>query len=83
LHADPGVPIACRLTKRSRPVTNIRIGLDTSKHVFQVHGVNGHEQPVLRRRLQRSQAEKFFANTTDADRAGGMRSVRSLGAGVA
>src|SRR5262249_32611009 len=48
-------------TKRSRPVTIIRIGLDTSKHVFHVHGVDGHEQPVLRRRLQRSQVEKFFA----------------------
>ena len=42
-------------------MTIIRIGLDTSKHVFQVHGVDEHEQPVLRRRLQRSQVEKFFA----------------------
>ena len=42
-------------------MTIIRIGLDTSKHVFHVHGVDGHEQPVLRRRLQRSQVEKFFA----------------------
>jgi len=42
-------------------VTIIRIGLDTSEHVFHVHGVDGHEQPVLRRRLQRSQVEKFFA----------------------
>ena len=42
-------------------MTIIRIGLDTSEHVFHVHGVDGHEQPVLRRRLQRSQVEKFFA----------------------
>jgi len=42
-------------------VTIIRIGLDTSKHVFHVHGVDGDEQPALRRRLRRSQVEKFFA----------------------
>ncbi len=39
----------------------IRIGLDTSKHVFQVHGVDENEQPVLRRQLRRSEVEKFFA----------------------
>jgi transposase len=47
-------------------VTIIRIGLDTSKHVFQVHGVDEHEQPVLCRRLQRSQVEKFFAKLAPA-----------------
>ena len=26
-----------------------RIGMDTSKHVFQLHGVNAAEMPVLRR----------------------------------
>src|SRR6266851_6374782 len=45
----------------SRPMTIIRIGLDTSKHVFQVHGVDDSEQPVLRRRLGRSEVAKFFA----------------------
>jgi transposase len=30
-------------------MTIIRIGLDTSKHVFQIHGVDENEQPVLRR----------------------------------
>jgi transposase len=39
----------------------IRIGLDTSKHVFQVHGVDEAEQPVLRRQVRRSEMEKFFA----------------------
>src|SRR5260370_35623948 len=39
----------------------IRIGLDTSKHVFQVHGVDENEQPVVRRRLGRSEVERFFA----------------------
>ena len=38
----------------------IRIGLDTSKHVFQVHGVDEAEQPVLHRQLRRSEMEKFF-----------------------
>ena len=27
----------------------IRIGIDTSKHIFQLHGVDADEQPVLRR----------------------------------
>ena len=39
----------------------IRIGLDTSKHVFQLHGVNAAEQPVLRRKLRRAGMETFFA----------------------
>src|SRR6202795_5299128 len=44
----------------SRPMTIIRIGLDTAKHVFQVHGVDENEQPVLRRQVRRSEMEKFF-----------------------
>jgi transposase len=40
----------------------IRIGLDTSKHVFQLHGVDAQEKPVLRRQLRRAQVEAFFAN---------------------
>ena len=39
----------------------IRIGLDTAKHVFQLHGVDEKEQPVLRRRLGRKEVEPFFA----------------------
>jgi transposase len=42
-------------------MTIIRIGLDTSKHVFQVHGVDEAEQPVLRRQVRRSEVERFFA----------------------
>jgi len=38
----------------------IRIGMDTSKHIFQLHGVNAAEQPVLRRRLARKQMVTFF-----------------------
>jgi transposase len=39
----------------------IRVGLDTSKHVFQVHGVDWSERAVLRRQLSRGQVEGFFA----------------------
>jgi transposase len=42
-------------------MTIIRIGLDTSKHVFQIHGVDENEKPVLRRQLRRGEVEKFFA----------------------
>jgi transposase len=42
-------------------MTIIRIGLDTSKHVFQIHGVDENEKAVLRRQLRRSEVEKFFA----------------------
>ena len=35
-------------------MTIIRIGLDTAKHVFQVHGVDENEQAVLRRQLRRA-----------------------------
>src|SRR5580700_9639413 len=39
----------------------IRIGIDTSKSVFVLHGVNAAEQPVLRRKLRRRQMLEFFA----------------------
>ncbi len=38
----------------------IRIGMDTSKHVFQLHGVNAAEQPVLRKKLRRKEMLEFF-----------------------
>ena len=38
----------------------IRIGIDTSKRIFQLHGVDGSEQPVLRKRLERRQMIPFF-----------------------
>ena len=40
----------------------IRVGMDTSKHIFQLHGVDAAEQPVLRKRLSRKQMVEFFAN---------------------
>jgi transposase len=50
--------------KRGEPSVNeiIRIGLDTSKHVFQLHGVDAQERPVLRRQLRRGQLEAFFSS---------------------
>ena len=39
----------------------IRIGLDTAKHVFQVHGVDESEQPVWRRQLRRGAMVRFFS----------------------
>ena len=38
----------------------IRIGVDTSKHLFQLHGVNAAEQPVLRRKMRRIEMIEFF-----------------------
>jgi transposase len=37
-----------------------RIGMDTSKHVFQLHGVNAAEAPVLRKKLRRKEMLTFF-----------------------
>lgn len=39
----------------------IRIGMDTSKNFFQLHGVDAAERPVLRRTLRRHQVLAFFA----------------------
>jgi transposase len=42
-------------------VTKIsRIGIDTSKSVFVLHGVDGADQPVLRKKLRRKQMVEFF-----------------------
>jgi len=39
----------------------IRIGLDTSKSVFQLHGVNAKEEIVLRKKLRRAQLLPWLA----------------------
>jgi transposase len=39
----------------------IRIGVDTSKSIFVLHGVDASEQPVLRKKLRRKQFLEFFA----------------------
>lgn len=38
------------------------IGLDTAKHVFQVHGADTSGRVVLRKRLRRNQLADYFAN---------------------
>lgn len=38
----------------------IRVGMDTSKEVFQLHGVNSAEEVVLRRKLRRREMVAFF-----------------------
>jgi transposase len=38
----------------------IRIGVDTSKSVFQLHGVDAAERPVLRKKLRRRDLLAFF-----------------------
>ena len=38
-----------------------RLGLDTSKAVFTVHGVDHDEKVVLRRNIRRAELEAFFA----------------------
>ncbi len=37
-----------------------RIGMDTSKHIFQLHGVDAAEAPVLRKKLRRKEMVAFF-----------------------
>src|SRR5437870_7019200 len=50
-----------RSQAREPPMNDIiRIGMDTSKSVFQLHGVNSAEQPALRKRLRRRQVMGFF-----------------------
>jgi len=38
----------------------IRIGMDTSKSVFQLHGVDSCEQPMLRKKIRRQQVVGLF-----------------------
>ena len=40
----------------------IRIGMDTSKRVFQLHGVNAAEDVVLRKKLRRKEMVALFAD---------------------
>ena len=37
-----------------------RIGMDTSKHIFQLHGVTAAGEPALRRKLRRKEMVTFF-----------------------
>lgn len=44
-----------------------RIGVDTSKAVFTVHGIDAQDQPVLRRNFSRPGFEAFFAKLPPTD----------------
>lgn len=47
---------------KSRKVETVRtIGLDISKNVFQLHGVDAEGQVVLKRQLRRAEVVRFFA----------------------
>jgi len=37
-----------------------RMGVDLAKQVFQIHGVDSHEQMICRKQLKRSQMQDFF-----------------------
>ena len=53
----------CRRSSTREPsmAKTIRIGIDTSKSVFQLHAVDETEKPVLRKQLRRSQMLEFFS----------------------
>ncbi len=62
----------------------IRIGMDTSKSVFQVHGVDENEKPILRKKLRRRYVLGFFCqNGADQDRHRSLRRGALLGARAA
>src|ERR1700681_3307770 len=53
--------VVADLRQRRPSVEQIsRIGMDTSKHFFQLHGVNAAEKVVLRKKLRRKEMVAFF-----------------------
>jgi transposase len=53
--------VVADLKQRGPSVERIsRIGMDTSKHFFQLHGVNAAEKVVLRKKLRRKDVVAFF-----------------------
>jgi transposase len=61
----------------------IRIGMDTSKHIFVLHGVDASERPVLRKKLSRNRVLEFFAKLpATVIGYGGLRGFAILGAGA-
>lgn len=39
-----------------------RVGVDLAKRVFQIHGVDAQERPVIRKTVNRTQLRRFFLN---------------------
>ena len=61
-----------------------RIGIDLAKTVFQLHGVDSREQPVLRKKLKREQMLSFFSHYRPLfDWHGGLQWGALLGTGTA
>jgi hypothetical protein len=59
--------------------TALTIGLDIAKSIFQVHGVDGGGQVVIRRQLKRRHVSDFFPEfATMPDRHGGVRFISLL-----
>lgn len=51
--------VACQSLEKEEPIMKIsRIGLDLAKNVFQIHGVDEHEKPVIQRELQRGKGKR-------------------------
>ena len=44
-----------------------RISIDTSKHIFTLHGIDEQDHAALRRELRRGQVEAFFARLPPAE----------------
>jgi transposase len=44
-----------------------RVGIDLAKNVFQLHGVDRHEQAIFKRRLKRDQWLRVLLDNTDPD----------------
>src|SRR5208282_831254 len=62
----PGCEVRTTQPRGAVRMTIIRIGLDTSKHLFQIHGVDENETPVLRRQVRRLAVAEFFAKLAPA-----------------
>jgi transposase len=57
------------------------IGIDIAKTVFQVHGIDGSGEPVVRRQLRRRQVLSFFCKTARLSYwHGSLRHITPLGA---
>src|SRR5262249_51559294 len=61
----PVQPVECRTVNCSEGaiiMQSVRIGLDVAKYVFEVHGVDGQGNAVIRKTLRRGSVSTFFAN---------------------
>jgi transposase len=72
--------VVADLTERGPSMEQIsRIGMDTSKRFFQLHGMNTAETVVLRKKLRRKEMVTFFEKLGDRS----LRRFPPLGASLA